>query len=112
MSNLETGINEQGLRVRFSPWFKLKRKYGKHFMAVDLKTAFGFMPETLIIERETSRSNVVRVCAVLTPEEIKKEDAKIAELEKQRAKLKKKGGKDGSDKQPAPKEKGQSFEIR
>ena len=111
-----------GLRVRHSPWFKLKRKPGYDFMAVDFMKGYGFIPQQIIIERDHSRSNVIRVNAVLTPTEIKKEDKKIKELERSRKqveldrkKLEGKEVKDDTAKQkPASKEiqAGAGYEIR
>lgn len=87
MSDLSTETNAQGLRVRCSPWFKLKRKAGKNYVAIDLELGFGFIPKRLFIERDVSRSNVVRVNAELTPDEIKKEDTLLAQREREREKV-------------------------
>lgn len=87
MSELPTTTNEQGLRVRTSPWFKLRREKGRHFVAVDLVKGFGFIPSMIIVERDQSRSNVMRVNAVLTVEEIEKEDTLLAQREREREKV-------------------------
>ena len=60
-----------GVRVRGSKEFKLKEKEGRRFTVIHLKD-FGFIPEVLIFER--TRGSWFRVNAVLTPDEIKKED--------------------------------------
>lgn len=87
MSELPTITNEQGIRVRTSPWFKLRREKGRHFVAIDLVKGFGFTPSMIIVERDQSRSNVMRVNAVLTPDEIKKEDTLLAQREREREKI-------------------------
>lgn len=119
MSALPTQDAKNGMKVRTSPYFKLKRQQGRNFMAIDLVKGFGFLPETIIIERDTSRSNVIRVSAILNADEIKKEDKKVAESRKfienmqKQIKEKEKGGTNDSTKQePAPKKEGQTFEIR
>ncbi|MDD5220853.1 MAG: hypothetical protein PHV11_09820 [Candidatus Bipolaricaulis sp.] len=61
---------DDGIRVRRSREFKLK-KNGQNVQVVHMKD-FGFTPEVLIIERV--RSSWFTVSAVLTPEQIKKED--------------------------------------
>jgi len=88
--------DSQGIRVKSSGWFKLRRQAGKHYVAVKLLEGFGFVPEMIIVERDTTRSNVIRVNAVLTEAEIKKEDerrealAKLSEDTKKQLEVKKK----------------------
>ena len=72
-------MNEEGVRVRTSSQFKLKDREGKNFRAVQLKE-FGFIPEVIIFERK--RGSWFTVSAVLTPEEIKKEDTRLKKEKK------------------------------
>lgn len=71
---MKTKKEEQGLRVKSTPFFKLKKNQGKHYVGINMRKQFGFLPENIIVERSTGRNNVIRVIAVLTEEEIKKED--------------------------------------
>lgn len=90
MSDLPTAKTADGLRVRMSPWFKLKNKPGRNYMAVELEKAYGFMPSTIIVERDTSRNNVIRINAVLSDEEAKKEDAWLKKTQKRQKETRKK----------------------
>jgi len=63
---------EPSIRVRRSREFKLRDQYGKNFQVIHLKD-FGFTPETLIFER--SHGSWFTISAVLTPEQIKKDDS-------------------------------------
>ena len=67
-------MEKKEIQVRNTPPFKISKKLGKHFQIINLQKQFGFLPETIIIERITSRNNVIIVRAVLTDEEIKKEE--------------------------------------
>lgn len=60
----------EGIRVRRSPEFKLKDDPRRNLQVLHLKD-FGFVPETIIIERV--RGNWFTVNAVLTENELKKE---------------------------------------
>ena len=60
-------------RIRSSPIFKLKDKQNRSFIVIHLKD-FGFLPETIIVEKVPGQNNKMRVSAVLTPEEMKKDD--------------------------------------
>lgn len=71
--------SNEGLRVRTSPPFKLKDKAGRNFKVLRLRD-FGFLPETIIIEKVPRESNTLVIRAVLTEEEIKKEDKRLAKL--------------------------------
>lgn len=68
------------LRVRETPFFKLAKKSTRSFQIIDLRKQFGFIPERIVIERMTSRNNVIRIVAILTEEEIKKEKALSAKI--------------------------------
>lgn len=46
-----------------TPFFKISKQ--KRYQAIDLKKQFGIIPSKIIIERMTSRNNVIRVVAVL-----------------------------------------------
>lgn len=108
-------MNLDKVEVISSQWFKLKRVQGRNFMVCKLKDGFGFVPEIIIVERDTSRSNVVRLNAVLTYAESLKRKAKAKkqadEVKKVKARvdklLGKEGGvKDGSTNKSASKKKG------
>ena len=73
-------METKGLKVKASPFFKIHRKQGKNYQGLNLRKQFGFLPEQIIIERLSSRNNVIRIVAVLTKEEIKKEDALRAKI--------------------------------
>jgi hypothetical protein len=70
----KTKKEDQGLRVRNTPPFKLKDRVGRNYQAINLFKQFGFLPAVIIIEKVFGRNNIVIVRAVLTAEEIKKED--------------------------------------
>lgn len=67
--------DNQAVRVRNTPWFKLRKEQGRNFQAMNLKKQFGFTPEVIVIERMAGRNNVICVRAILTEVEAKKEDA-------------------------------------
>lgn len=62
------------VRVRTSPAFKLKDKQGRFYVLLDLKRDFGFIPEKIIIEKMPNYNNTFVVRAILTEDEIKKEN--------------------------------------
>ena len=62
---------DAGVRVRRSGKFKLKQKEGYNAQVVHIKD-FGFIPETIIMERVGG--SWFTICAVLTPEELKKQE--------------------------------------
>lgn len=72
----------EGLRVRTSRPFALKDKVGRNFVVIRPTIDFGFYPEMMVIEKVPGQNNRMVVRAVLTPEEIEKEDKKLAEQEK------------------------------
>ena len=61
-----------GIDVISTPFFKLKKD--KNFQIIDLQKQFNFKPDRIIVERLSSRNNVIRINAVLT-EEYKKRRA-------------------------------------
>jgi len=62
------------IRVKNTPPFKLKDKTGRNFQAINLRKQFGFLPEIIIIEKIPIEHDVLFVRAVLTEEEIAKEE--------------------------------------
>lgn len=69
----------EGIRVRSTPPFKLKDKVGRNYQVLKLMD-FGFLPEVLIIEKVPRESNTIVIRAILTDEEKKKEDKQLAKL--------------------------------
>lgn len=86
----EAKRKQPDIRVKSTPPFKLKDKTPRRrWQAINLKKQFGFIPEVIIIEKVWGRNNALIVRAVLTPEEIKKEDKMRAKFEKaKKSKLK------------------------
>ncbi len=68
--------------VRQSLPIKFKDKEGRRRITIHLKSFFGFVPETLIIEKIPKKNNVIRVSAVLTEEELKNEKKRNKESRK------------------------------
>jgi hypothetical protein len=62
------------IRVKNTPPFKLKDKLGRNFQAINLKKQFGFLPEVIILEKIPGEHDTIFVRAVLTKDEVKKED--------------------------------------
>lgn len=71
------------IRVKKTAEFKLKDKPTRQFQAINLEKQFDFKPDVIIVEKVFGKSNTLRVLAVLTEDEIKKDDIKIKNLEKQ-----------------------------
>lgn len=89
------------IRVKNTPVFKLKDKPRRKFVAINLQHEFGFIPETIIIEKIHGMSNTFVVRAILTPEEMKKDDERKKKAEKQlkvKTKKNEKTSKPGADK--------------
>jgi len=89
-----TKLDPKGIRVRRSPEFKLKDKVNRNFIIIKLKD-FGFIPEVIIINKVFGQTNKFYVNAVLTDDEIKKENERRKKLDEQRKKIeeaKTKGG--------------------
>jgi len=61
------------IQVRQTRPMKLKDKKGRQRINLPLKATFGFVPETLIIEKIRGENNTIRVSAILTEAELKKE---------------------------------------
>jgi hypothetical protein len=81
---------EPDIKVKSTRPVKLKDRPGRHFMAYNLKALFGFVPETIIISKPTRGSNNWFILsAVLTDEEIAKEDKRV-KMEKLVKKVKEK----------------------
>lgn len=62
------------VRVKTTPPFKLKDRRGRSFQVINLQKQFGFLPETIVVEKIPGSNNGLIVRAILTPDEIKKED--------------------------------------
>jgi hypothetical protein len=80
-------------KIRSSPIFKLKDKERRNMVIIHLKD-FGFIPETIIVSKVRNSNNKMQVHAVLTPEEIKKQEdkkKKIEELNKAKVEVTKPG---------------------
>ena len=81
----EESKKEPEIRVRSTPEFKLKdRPPKRRAQPINLKNQFGFIPEVIIIEKVWGKNNRMIVRAVLTPEELEKEDKRRKEFEKNR----------------------------
>lgn len=74
---------EDAVRVKSTPSFKLKDQPSRVWQAIHLKRQFGFVPETIIIEKVHGQNNRLIIRAVLTPEEIAKEDKELEKASKQ-----------------------------
>ena len=90
-----------GIKVRNTPPFKLKDRVNnpqRRFQFIHLKNQFGFIPETIIVEKVWGSNNKIIVRAVMTEAELKKEKAlkkkmtKEEMLKKRNMALKKRGG--------------------
>jgi hypothetical protein len=80
---------EQEVRVKSTPMFKLKDGRGRSWQGIHLRKQFGFVPDVIIVEKMPGQNNRIVIRAVLTEEEIKKEDIRLKADEKERAKVKK-----------------------
>ena len=79
------------IRVKSTPPFKLKdQNIRRRWQAINLKKQFGFVPETIIVEKVHGRNNVLIVRAVMTEEALKEE--RIKKMEAIGIKREKKGG--------------------
>lgn len=65
----------EDIKIKATPPFKLHKEHKRSFQFINLRKQFGFLPETIIVQRIPGTNNVLIVCAVLTPEEIKKQKA-------------------------------------
>lgn len=75
------------VRVRSTPPFKLKDKPTRQYQGINIKKQFGFYPEIIIIEKVLGHSNTLIIRAVLTEDEIQKENKAIADKKAQERKL-------------------------
>jgi hypothetical protein len=73
----------KGLRVKKSKEIKLKDKAGRNFILMHLKD-FGFTPNDLIIEKVYGETNKFIIMAVLTDEQIKKENEAYKKYEEKK----------------------------
>lgn len=62
------------LPVREYPKMKFKDRQDRNRMVIDFKKSIGFLPEILIIDKVFGENNAIVVRAVLTDEEIKREN--------------------------------------
>jgi len=65
------------IRVRNTPGFKLKDRPGRQYVKITFMKVFGFIPETIIVEKIIGSNNGLVVRAVLTDKEIELEDKRI-----------------------------------
>jgi len=65
---------DRAVRFKSTPYFKLKDKQKRNFQVINLAKQFGFAPEVIIIEKLAGHNNALVVRAVLTSEEMDKED--------------------------------------
>ena len=72
MSNKIVG-NTNMLQVRSTKPLKIKDKIGRNRIVFNMKEFFGFLPEVLIVDKVLGVNNQIRLHAVLTDEEIRKE---------------------------------------
>jgi hypothetical protein len=80
---------EKDIRVKSTPMFKLKDGRGRSWQGIHLIRQFGFIPEVIIIEKMPGQNNRLVVRAVLTKEEMAKEDKQLAKNQKEVDKVKK-----------------------
>lgn len=77
------------IRVRSTRDFKLRdNPPNRRVQFINLKQVFGFVPEVIAVEKVVGSWRVI-VRAILTQEEMDKEDKKIAEMKKEEEKIKK-----------------------
>lgn len=79
---MESKEKDSDFRIRVTPPIKFKDRNNRNAMAINLKEHFGFVPEVIILEKVKGETNVIRVAAVLTEEEKRKEDSVKATLVK------------------------------
>ena len=79
----QTSLDINAIRVRKSREIKLKATGLNRYIGINFIRDFGFMPESIIIERVPSCNNKILVMAVLTAKEAEKEDAEMAKMAKE-----------------------------
>lgn len=62
------------IRVKNTGVFSLKDKTSRQYQAINLKRQFGFLPEVIIINKSPGQNNRFYVSAVMTDEELQKEE--------------------------------------
>ncbi len=67
------------LPCRSLPPFKLKDKVGRGGVRYNLKKTFGFVPEDIIIQKVAGHHDMFILSAVMTQEELDKENQKAKE---------------------------------
>lgn len=75
-------IEQKQIRVKSTPQFKLKDTRGRSWQGIHLRRQFGFIPEVIIIEKMPGQNNRLVVRAVLTKEEMEKEDKALLAMKK------------------------------
>ena len=85
---MELPAKDTEVRVKNTPPIKLKDRPKRAYFAIQLKKQFGFIPEIIIIEKVQGANNTFVVRAIMTPKEIKKENRRKKELEKEKNKSK------------------------
>lgn len=68
------------LQVKSTPVIKLKDRPNRGGVRFNLLTDFGFVPDEIIIQKVAGSNNSFIVSAVLTKEELKKEEDRVAAL--------------------------------
>lgn len=63
---------EDTIQVRKTKDIKLKDRAGRSQIRLNLRRAFGFIPEEIIVQKVPGRNNCVFIAAVLLPEMMKK----------------------------------------
>lgn len=72
--NMEDKKADTGVRFKSTRPFKLKDKPHRQGVVFNLREVFGFLPETIVVEKVRGSNNAIFVRAILTPEEIEKEE--------------------------------------
>jgi hypothetical protein len=67
---------DKDFRVVSSQPFKLKNRIGKHYQFINLMKLFGFIPDTIIVEKVLGQNNVIMVRAVIPKNKISEFDEK------------------------------------
>lgn len=70
------------IKVRNTTVFKLKDKVHRQYVVINMMRSFGFKPDEIIIEKVHGEANKMIVRAILTKEELDKEQEMIKNLKK------------------------------
>ena len=84
-------MNEPPVELKSLPSLKLKNKQGRNYQAINLKQAFGFSPEVIVIQKVANTNNRIIVSAVMPPSK-KKDDGRQG-LDKKEPSDKQSGGR-------------------